>query len=169
MKMRTSNLTTLFNIGMDRNYQDALRVFDLPALNLGPGNKHIEGAVELDWPYWNAEKDPIPFEDNFFKVVHAYHFLEHISNVTWIMKEINRVLAPGGHVNIVVPYYSSRLQASDLDHKSVFTEQTFEKLFNDKYYKKGKLSPMRIVTNFIMGDEEYNLALVTQLVKIQKE
>jgi len=58
------------------------------------------------------------------------------------------------------------MQAQDLDHKSCFCERTFSVLFDSDYYKKGKCKPMKIATNFIMGDSERTLCLVVQLVKL---
>jgi predicted SAM-dependent methyltransferase len=163
-------LLQLFNLGMMRNYPDIIPCVNhnTPAniiLNLGPGKKHIEGALEFDYPEWDAEKDPIPINDSRVSMIHCYHFLEHIQNVPFVISEINRVLRPGGHVNIVVPYYKSAMQAQDLDHKSQYTEKTFQHLFNSHYYTKGKVAPMDIVTNFIMGDCEANLCLIVQLRK----
>jgi len=134
-------------------------------LNLGPGEKHVYCASELEYPDWDAEIMAIPFPDNSINQIHCYHFLEHIQNVIFVLKEIRRVLVPGGHINIVVPYYSSNMQAHDLDHKHSFTETTFSNLFNTEYYRKDKIEPMDICTNFIMGDCEANLCLIVQLRK----
>lgn len=162
-------LVDLFNLGMIRDYPDIIPDVDHKidaVLNLGPGNKHIEGAVELEYPHWDAETMPIPFPDNSINQIHCYHFLEHIQNASFVISEIERVLVPRGHVNIVVPYYSSNMQAHDLDHKHSFTETTFKNLFTTQYYKKDKIIPMEIATNFIMGDCEANLCLIIQLLKL---
>lgn len=158
-------LVELFNIGMMRKYPDPLKDKYGTVLNIGAGNKPIEGAIPLDWPAWNAEIDVIPYESNSIAMIHCYHFLEHIKNVPFVLSEMRRVLIPGGHINIVVPYYNSSMQAQDLDHKSCFTENTWKVLFDSAYYQKGKVIPMEIHTNFIMGDQEKNLCLVTQLRK----
>ena len=162
-------LVDLFNLGMLREHLEVVPDVDHLSnivLNLGPGNKHIGGAIELEWPAWDAESMPIPFHDDTVAQIHAYHFLEHISNIRFLMSECHRVLMVGGHMNIVVPYYSSAMQAQDLDHKSAFTEKTFKHLYSAEYYEKDKLEPMRVHTNFIMGDCETNLCLVIQLVKL---
>jgi ubiquinone/menaquinone biosynthesis C-methylase UbiE len=151
-------LTQLFNLGMMRDYPEIVQDHTSGiVLNLGPGNKHIEGATELEYPSWDAETMPIPFANNSVRQIHAYHFFEHIKNVPFLTRECERVLIPGGHINIVVPYYNSQMQAQDLDHKSAFCETTFKVLFDSDYYKKGKCKPMKIATNFIMGDSERTL------------
>lgn len=163
-----NTLMDLFNLGMMRSYEEARHSHPaegLIQLNIGAGKKLIEGTTVLDWPEWDAETQPIPYADNSVDVIHCYHFLEHINNVVGVMKEIRRVLVPRGHVNIVVPYYTSAMQHQDLDHKHSFTEKTFSHLFNNSYYEKGKVEPMEIATNMIMGDCNQNLCLVVQLIK----
>lgn len=160
-----NSLTELFNIGMMRNYKEILPSVNGLVLNLGAGKKLIEGSTPIDYPEWDAESMAIPYEDNSVDMIHCYHFLEHIKNVPFVMSEIERVLKPGAHINIVVPYYKSAMQWQDLDHKTAYTEKTFSHLFNSEYYSKGKCKPMEIATNFIMGDCEANLCLVTQLRK----
>jgi SAM-dependent methyltransferase len=165
-KKGTVTLIEIFNIGMYRNYAPVLQNKTGLVLNLGAGEKHITGSIPLDYPEWNAEISPIPYDDNSVDMIHAYHFLEHIANTSFIMSEIQRVLKPRGHVNIVVPYYNSSLMAQDPDHKRAFNERTWKNLFSTECYSKDKVVPMEICTNFIMGDEERNLILLTQLRKI---
>lgn len=161
-------LIDLYNIGMMRNYSDIIPSVEGLVLNLGAGNKLIKGSIPLDYPAWDANFMPIPYEDNSVDMIHAYHLLEHVQNIGFLMMEIQRVLKPGAHINIVVPYYTSHMQASDIFHCNVFTERTFEKMFNYGYYEKDKIPSMKIHTNLIMADCEANLCLVTQLVKEQK-
>jgi ubiquinone/menaquinone biosynthesis C-methylase UbiE len=158
-------LVDLFNIGMVRSYSEIIPSVEGLVLNLGAGKKLIEGSIPLDYPEWDANYMPIPYPDNSVDMIHAYHFLEHVECINFVMAEIKRVLKPGAHINIVVPYYTSHMQASDIFHCHVFTERTFEKMFRWEYYTKDKIEPMEIVTNFIMGDCEANLALMIQLRK----
>lgn len=160
-----NTLIDLFNTGMARTYNDIIPDVEGVVLNLGAGKKLIPGSIPIDLPLWNAETDEIPYDSNSVDMIHCYHFLEHISNVVFVIREIRRVLKPGAHVNIVVPYYNSSLQYQDLDHKHAFTENTFKTLFDSSYYIKGKVGSMVIATNFIMGDCEKNLSLIIQLVK----
>jgi len=160
-------LVELFNFGMMRNYHDIIPDKESGLiLNLGPGNKTIPKTITLEYPEWDAEVDDIGFIDNNVEQIHAYHFLEHIRNVPHVIAECERVLKPGGHMNIVVPYYTSQIQAQDLDHKSCFCETTFKVLFDKDYYSKDKVKQMKIATNVIMGDTERTLCLIVQLVKI---
>jgi SAM-dependent methyltransferase len=135
-------------------------------LNVGAGSKMILGAGVLDLPGWDAERDPIPFGDESIANIYAIHFLEHISNPVDMLREFQRVLEPGGHLNIGLPYYTSQSAHSDLDHRSFWAEETWKHTFDNKYYQKhGFEWRFQIGTNLIMGVVERNLMLVTQLIK----
>ena len=161
-----NNLENLFEIGMDRKIPSIKSFRNPNMINLGCGIKTIEGAVNLDYPEWDADVSPIPVADGAVDVICAFHFLEHIADPVGMLQEFQRVLAPGGVANIVVPYYTSQMQAHDLDHKSQFCEDTWKILFSNPYYNKNKIEwHFKIGTNVIMGIAERNLALITQLVR----
>lgn len=157
----------MFKLGMKRDIPELIPSAESGIiLNLGAGKQIIDGAANLDYPDWDAEKDPIPYMDETVDQIHAYHFLEHISDVPRMLKECQRVLVPGGHMNIVVPYYNSQLQSTDLYHKNVFCEETWCNLFNTPYYDKGRDGwRFKIGVNVIIGIVERNICLMTQLIK----
>jgi len=163
------NVQELFKLGMKRDIPELLDFPNGPfntIINVGCGNTHIEGTIGVDYPEWDADKDALPFSDDSIDGIHAYHFLEHCKEPVKILQEFQRVLKPGGVVNIVVPYYSSLLQAQDLDHKHSFTEETWKTLFNNQYYNKNKIEwKFHIGTNIIIGVVERNMCLMTQLIK----
>lgn len=145
------------------------KTFTLPILNLGPGKKVIAGTIGIGLPEWNADSDPLPYDDESVGGIHAYHFLEHVKDPLKVLKECERVLYPGGVMNILVPYYTSQLQAQDLDHKSQFSENTWRVAFQNEYYNRpGEgVWAFKIGFNMIMGLVEKDLCLVTQLIKAQ--
>jgi SAM-dependent methyltransferase len=161
-------LIELFNFGMERNYDDIIPDFDpkvYHVLNLGPGHKGIKHTIPLEWPDWDAEVDAIPFPTRTIAQIHCYHFLEHIQNIVPLIIDMRRVLIPGGHINIVVPYYIGSMAFADADHKRFFSEKVWRNMFSNEHYEKHKVPFMEIVTNMIMGDRLENLCLVTQLRK----
>lgn len=173
----------LFKLGMDRDIGTPLDPIPLLGvtqegdllkehearrvhLNVGAGNKVIVGAIPLDYPEWDADKDPISYANESVDVITAYHFLEHCADPVKVLLEFQRVLKPGGYVNIVVPYYSAQMQTQDLDHKSAYCEETWRVLFANPYYNKNLVEwKFKIHFNLIAGMVERNLALFTQLVK----
>jgi SAM-dependent methyltransferase len=57
--------------------------------------------------------------------------LEHTADVTGVLREVHRVLRPGGVAYVYVPYYTAHGAHADPTHRSYFTEDTFE------YYTSG--------------------------------
>ncbi len=163
------DINDLFYIGMSRKVPKLITgLNDGVNLNLGAGSgfKIINGTIQLDYPDWNAEFDKIPFEDNSVDSIHALHFLEHLKNPKFVIEEIDRVLKVGGFANIVVPYATSNLQFSNLDHYSYFNEKTFQRLFTENTYNSTDYDfKLKVGTQFIIGIVERNLCLMTQLVK----
>jgi SAM-dependent methyltransferase len=163
--MKDCDLYKLLEQGFARDFGRVKKAEGI-AYNLGAGNKLLPNAIALDLPAWDGDFDRIPADDASIDCIYAYHFLEHLKNPIDMLRECQRVLKSGGVVNIVVPYYNSNLQASDLDHKCVFTEDTWKCLFNNEYYTKDKEGWMfNINFNMICGLVERNLCLVTQLEK----
>lgn len=157
-----------FKVGMLRDLPEFVPVPEGVILNLGAGEKQIEGSISLGKENgWFAPK--LPFDDGSIAAVYAQHFLEHLtgSEVVEMFEEVERVLKPGGVMNIVVPHYSSECAHQDLDHKTAWTESSFKNLFENKYYK-GDIKrnwDLIIRTVVVMGLVERNMVVVAQLVK----
>lgn len=145
---------------------------DLPGetLNLGAGTKHINSALELDLPRWDADTMPIPFPDESISNIYAIHFLEHVRDPVNMLQECQRVLIDGGHLNVGLPYYSSQIAHHDLDHKSFWCEDTWHQLFQNDYYSKNHEGwQFKIGTNLIFGLVERNIMLITQLIRENRD
>lgn len=162
------DLIDLFALGMKRPIVPLIPMGDV-VLNLGAGRQEIFGAATLDYPEWDASYMPIPWVDDSVDTILAFHFLEHLrgARVIEMLREIERVLRPGGTAMIVVPHRLSQMAYHDLDHQSFFCEETWRILFTTTYYAKNREVPWRlhVGTNVIMGLVERNLALLTQLEK----
>ena len=99
-------------------------------LNLGCGNDIREGWVNLDIAplpgvdvVHNLEELPLPFEDEEFDHIRAQDILEHLEYIP-LLKEIHRILKPGGTISIRVPHFTSRYNFNDLTHKKMFSSKT---------------------------------------------
>jgi len=164
------NIQQFVEFGLKRQIPDLLINRGMQ-LEIGPGeNPCIEATDFLDLPGWNADLDEIPFQDDFFDVVHAYHILEHVHYPIDLLREIERVLKPGGHANIVVPYALADLAHGDLDHKHTFTEETWKNTFTNKGYTKHRTRPwqFKVHANFLCGVTFRNLCVFTQLQKVDQ-
>ena len=106
-------------------------------LNLGCGQFKKEGYINLDVSelskpdiIHDLDDIPYPFEENSFCSIEADHVLEHLKDPFRVMKELYRLLKPGGKVYIKVPHFSRAM--SHPQHKSGF-DATFSRYFDDKF------------------------------------
>lgn len=113
------------------------RAWGTPAsvLNVGSGNDVQPGWVNMDL-YAEAEvrhdilQTPWPFEDGSFEGVWCSHVLEHIppgcpDGLGAVLREIERVLAPGGRCCILVPYPGTACDLANLTHFRRFHPESF--------------------------------------------
>lgn len=138
---------------------------DLPKLNIGSGFKLIDGTIALDLPDYDANTMLLPYDDETVGTIYALGMLDHIRDVPKFLADCQRVLAPGGVLNIFVPYYSSNMAAEDLYHFNRFTENTWKVLFHNKTWDNGVDWKFSIGLNIICGVVERNMSLITQLIR----
>jgi hypothetical protein len=158
----------LFRLGMKRHLPELLTC-DGPAFDVGSSGKYkVPGAVALGRPDWVHPRDKIPATDDSVGTIHAYHFLEHLTgdDVVTFMREVERVLIPErGVMNFSVPYFNTVLMAQNLDHKSLWCEETFRHLFHDDTYENFGRWRLQVHFLVIVGIVNRNLALVGQIIK----
>jgi predicted SAM-dependent methyltransferase len=105
-------------------------------LNLGCGHDKREGWLNADsFPecepdlMLDIEATPWPFEAGAFDHVLMKHVLEHVGAdfkvFQAVMRELYRVIAPGGVLEVHVPSVRSDLFWSDPTHVRAFTPLTF--------------------------------------------
>lgn len=163
------NLLETFCSGMQRPLLDFLPPREGTWLNLGAGANPKLGCVNLDQATgWLAPR--LPYEDESIAAVFAFHFMEHLSGELVIdqLREIERVLEPGGVFNSVIPHWSCELAFQDLDHKSFWSETTWQNLMNNPNYHGRAVGDWQLDlrTCIIMGIVSRNLVIVTQMEKI---
>ena len=102
-------------------------------LNLGCGTDIREGWVNLDsaaLPGVDVVHDinslPLPFAADSFDEIVCQDILEHIADYTPLLKELHRVLAPGGMLRVRVPHFTSKNNFSDPTHRRMFSSATFD-------------------------------------------
>lgn len=76
-----------------------------------------------------------PFEDSSVGVVRAYDIFEHLKNPIHVMKELSRVLVPGGYAFIQVPSTDGRGAFQDPSHISFWNENSFLYYINEQWSK----------------------------------
>lgn len=76
---------------------------------------------------------PWPFEDSSVGVIRAFDVFEHLKDPLFTMKELHRVLAPGGWAFLQIPSTDGRGAFQDPTHKSFWNENSFLYYTNAQY------------------------------------
>jgi SAM-dependent methyltransferase len=74
-----------------------VRLRELPQL------EYVTGDLNSPWAKHHFDVHQIPFADNHFDVLMANHLLEHVDDDHQVMRELYRVLKPGGWGILQVP------------------------------------------------------------------
>lgn len=70
-----------------------------------PKLDYITGDIESPLAKVKMDIHQIPFEENIFDIVFCNHVLEHVADDILAMKEMRRVLKPGGWAILQVPFF----------------------------------------------------------------
>jgi SAM-dependent methyltransferase len=105
-------------------------IYDRPRveIELGCGPRKRSGSsvgVDIaDYPGVDVVGDAADFlkalKDNSVDSISSFHFMEHVCDVSALMRESARVLKPGGAIHCVVPHFSNPYYYSDPTHKTHF-------------------------------------------------
>ena len=113
------------NLGCGRNLEPGFINLDRVA---GPGVDVVLDLERLDldkyFPYGVRQRTNLG-ETASYDCVLASHVLEHISSLIWVMREIHRVLRPGGFLIAITPHASSDDAWEDPTHVRAFTEKSW--------------------------------------------
>jgi len=101
-------------------------------LNIGCGTDIRPGYINIDSkplpgvdiPH-DVETMPLPFETGSVDEVLCLNVLEHV-NLIPVVKELHRVLKPGGRLIAEVPHFSSGAMYMDPTHRNFFSTATFQ-------------------------------------------
>ena len=114
-----------------RRYTSALVSSRLLRLDLGCGRAKTSGFVGLDrFPLpgvdvvADLDRGGLPFHDDSFELILAFHSLEHVADLQATMREVWRVGRAGAQVCIGAPYWAQGLNVANPYHKQVFNEHT---------------------------------------------
>ncbi|MCF6357405.1 MAG: methyltransferase domain-containing protein [Draconibacterium sp.] len=120
-------------------------------LGCGP-NKKIKDAISVDIVDLDSVdivvdiNNGLPFENNSIDEIYSFHFLEHVSDLEFVLKEIHRVLKPNGKKIVTVPHFANPYFYSDPTHNSFFG------LYSFSYFDKEQKLFKRKVPTFYMSE-----------------
>jgi SAM-dependent methyltransferase len=110
---------------------------------------HGEGYItaDIESPLAKVKMDihQIPFEGNTFDVVLCNHVLEHVRDDIHAMREIHRVLKPGGFAILQIPFFNPVPDVT-FEDSTITDKREREKIFgqDDHVRKYGHDYPQRI-------------------------
>jgi SAM-dependent methyltransferase len=110
-------------------------------LNLGAGASKDPGYINVDRQAI-AEPDqvhdlnlfPYPFATSSIDEVRAFHIVEHLDRPFEVMREVHRILKPGGVLHMKVPHFSRAF--THAEHAHGF-DITFPLYFNPRFTRSG--------------------------------
>jgi len=112
---------------LNPDLEASLRRGEAIKLELGSGGKRRSGffgvdILEMDGVDVIADlNEPLSlFPDNCCDSIFSSHAFEHVDKFMQLMKEIHRIMKPGGRVEIVVPHFSNVYGFSDPTHVRFF-------------------------------------------------
>ena len=114
--------------GTGRNLQDYARLG--PAAGVDPSASAVEFCRQRGLSdVTEAGVEALPFEDGAFDVVFATDVLEHVDDDVAAMRELRRVVAPGGTLVATVPAYMWLWTANDvaLQHRRRYSRPQLAK------------------------------------------
>jgi ubiquinone/menaquinone biosynthesis C-methylase UbiE len=111
-------------------------------LNLGGGKQKIKGFLNVDLvktPQTDIVHDlnifPWPFKDNSVDAIIMDNILEHLKDITPVMKELWRICRDNAKIKINVPHFASLGAYVDPTHYHFFTYYSFEVYSNESCKK----------------------------------
>lgn len=119
------------------------------------GDGYITADIESPLAKVKMDIHQMPFEDNRFDAVLCNHVLEHVADDIQAMKEIRRVLKPGGWAIMQIPLFSP-VPDITIEDPAITDKREREKVFgqDDHVRKYGRDYPKRIERSGLVAREE---------------
>ena len=128
-------------------------------VDLGAGDQHTKKSIEdrgiqyigLDIDALNFETDFFPLEDNSADIVISLAVLEHLNDPSIFLKEIYRVLKPGGLIYLSTPNFRLCYKTfyNDYTHVKPYTPESIESLLQAfEYYNPCTYPGLRCKPNW---------------------
>jgi len=149
--------------------RDDLAAGRLIRLNLGVGRRPRDGYYGLDWiemPGVDVVADlNEPFTelpDSSVEAIYTHHTFEHVVNFLPLLKEVHRVVVPGGRVEVVVPHFSNPYGYSDPTHVRFFGLYTFYYFADEADQPRRKVPAFYLPERFAV--ESIDITLIPTLL-----
>lgn len=122
---------------------------DIPRqLNLGCGLMRRDDCLNVDRAervrpdlLWDLDRYPYPLPESHFHAVFAHDVVEHVVSIPDFMREVHRLAAPGGTVEITTPHFSCANSYTDpthLHHLGYFSFDYFTEGHDLSFYAEAR-------------------------------
>lgn len=132
-------------------------------IELGCGMQKPKGFIGIDMvPLEGVDivasvEDGLGFiPDNSVDLISSRHFLEHVKNYEYLLKEIHRVLKPEGVHRAIVPYFANPHYYSDYTHKQSFGIYSFDYFATTETQLKRKVPTFYNDLRFVITKRKLN-------------
>ncbi len=131
------------------------------------GNNYITADIESPLAKVKMDVHQIPFDDNTFDVAFCNHVMEHVQDDIKAMREIYRVLKPGGWAIIQIPFFPP-VKAATFEDDTITDSLAREKVFgqDDHVRLYGLDYPRRLEqAGFKVTEDDYVKTLDAATIK----
>ncbi len=111
-------------------------------LDIGCSNNKVAGTIGIDIdPKSDADYHhdlnvyPYPLEENSVDKVFAKHIIEHLEDPRAFLREIYRILKPGGTAFVETPHFTSYVAYAEPQHKLFYSYFMFRELLKGLDFK----------------------------------
>lgn len=108
------------NLGCGDDYRDGWLNVDLEARDVGMSGRACTPDLCHD-----LNETPWPFPDNCFRHVEMTHVIEHLDDQLATLRELARVVEPGGTIEVTSPHWNAASMAIDPTHTTPLDPRTF--------------------------------------------
>lgn len=130
------------------------------------GDRYITADLESPLAKVKMDIHEMPFEDNHFDVAFCNHVMEHVADDIQSMKEIYRVLKPGGWAIIQIPIFEPWADTT-FEDDSITNPKERERIFgqDDHVRLYGRDYPERLRSaGFEVVEDDYVMTLSEEVV-----
>lgn len=133
-------------------------------IDIGSGSAVQQGFTGVDmFPLpgvecvYDVDRHGLPFSDSSISHVYTAHFLEHVSDLVFVMNEIHRVCCADASVEIHVPTLIGPYAAADPTHTRLFNARTLS------YFEAGSDAYAGIDKGFEILEQRVGLSIYARL------